>query len=72
MEETLASPKMAEIDLINNPEKISFQVQNMILKLEHFIQKKNTKKYLFLKISVAHQFQLKQIYISKVQHLLMD
>ena len=40
MEETLASPKMAEIDLINNLEKISFQIpNNRIIKLEGFISK---------------------------------
>ena len=36
MEETLASPKMAEIDLINSLEKISSIVPNRILKLEVF------------------------------------
>ena len=34
MEETLASLKMAEIDLINNLEKISTEKSNRILKLE--------------------------------------
>ncbi len=46
MEETLASPKMAEIDLINNLEKISSQVPHRILKLEGFIQKENHKEKL--------------------------
>ena len=41
MEETLASPKMAEIDLINNLEKISSEIPNRILKLEGFILKEN-------------------------------
>ena len=46
MEETLASPKMAEIDLINNLEKISSKIPNRILKLEGFILKKNQKEQL--------------------------
>ena len=46
MEETLASPKMAEIDLINNLEKISSEIPNRILKLEGFILKENYKEEL--------------------------
>ena len=46
MEETLASPKMAEIDLINNLEKISSAIPNRILKLEGFILKENNKEQL--------------------------
>ena len=46
MEETLASPKMAEIDLINNLEKISSEIPNRILKLEGFILKENQKAQL--------------------------
>ena len=46
MEETLASPKMAEIDLINNLEKISSEIPNRILKLEGFILKENQKEKL--------------------------
>jgi len=46
MEETLASPKMAEFDLINNLEKISFKIPNRILKLEGFILKENYKEQL--------------------------
>ena len=46
MEETLASPKMAEIDLINNLEKISSKISNRILKLEGFILKGNRKEKL--------------------------
>ena len=46
MEETLASPKMAEIDLINNLEKISSEISNRILKLEGFILKENQKEQL--------------------------
>ena len=44
MEETLASQKMAEIDLINNLEKISCEIPNRILKLEGLILKENKKE----------------------------
>tara|TARA_B100001109_G_scaffold130878_1_gene106448 strand:+ start:595 stop:903 length:309 start_codon:yes stop_codon:yes gene_type:complete len=37
---------MAEIDLINNLEKISFKIPNRILKLEGFILKENYKEQL--------------------------
>ena len=46
MEETLASPKMAEIDLINHLEKISSEIPNRILKIEGFILKENQKEKL--------------------------
>ena len=46
MEEILASQKMAEIDLINNLEKISSTIPNRILKLEGFILKENHKEQL--------------------------
>ena len=46
MEETLAFPKMAEIDLINNLEKISSAIPNRILKLEGFILQENHKEHL--------------------------
>jgi len=46
MEETLAFPKMAEIDLINNLEKISSEIPNRILKLEGLILKENHKEQL--------------------------
>ena len=46
MEGTLASPKMAEINLINNLEKISSEMPNRILKLEGFILKENQKEKL--------------------------
>ena len=46
MEETLASLKMAEIDLINNLEKISSEIPNRILKLEGLIFKKNYEEQL--------------------------
>ena len=44
MEETLASPKMEEINLLNNLEKISSLIPNRILKLEGFILKENHKE----------------------------
>ena len=46
MEETLASQKMAKIDLMYSLEKISSQIPDKILKLEGFIQKENQKQQL--------------------------
>ena len=46
MEETLASLKMEEIDLLNNLEKISSLIPNRILKLEGYIFKENHKEQL--------------------------
>ena len=46
MEETLASQKMAKIDLINSLEKISSEIPNRILKLEGFLRKENQKEQL--------------------------
>ncbi len=46
MEGTLASQKMAGIDLINNLEKISSEIPNRILKLEGFILKNNHQEQL--------------------------
>jgi len=46
MEETLASLKMAEIDLIKNLEKISSEIPNRILKIEGYILKENQKEQL--------------------------
>ena len=46
MEETLASRKMKEIDLLNNLEKISSARPNRILKIEGFILNKNHKEQL--------------------------
>ena len=46
MEETLASQKMAKIDLINSLEKISSEIPNRILKLEGFILKEKNKEQL--------------------------
>ena len=44
MEEILASPKMAEIDLINNFEKIRSKITDRILKVESSIIKNNHKE----------------------------
>ena len=46
MEETHSSPKMEEIDLIKNLEKISSGIPHRILKLEGFILKENYKEQL--------------------------
>ena len=46
MEETLASQKMAEIDLLKNLEKISSFIPNRVLKVEGFILKENFKEEL--------------------------
>ena len=46
MEETLASQKMAKIDLINSLEKISSEILNRVLKLVGFILKENQKERL--------------------------
>ena len=46
MEETLASQKMAKIDLIKSLEKISSEIPDRILKLEGFIQKENHQEQL--------------------------
>ena len=46
MEETLASPKMEEIDLINNLERISSTIPNRVLKVDGYILKKKQKEKL--------------------------
>ena len=46
MEETHASTKMAEIDLIKNLEKISSEIPNRILRVEGLILKGNHKEQL--------------------------
>ena len=46
MEETLASQKMAEIDLLRNLEKISSFIPNRVLKVEGFLRKENQKEQL--------------------------
>ena len=64
MEETLASPKMAGIDLINNLERISSEIPNRILKLEGYILKENHKEHLEILIfkgfssSTTHQIEI--------------
>ena len=46
MVETLASQRMAEIDLLKNLEKISSFIPNRVLKVEGFILKENFKEEL--------------------------
>ena len=46
MEETLASQKMAKIDLIKSLEKISSEIPDRILKIEGLIIKENQKEQL--------------------------
>ena len=46
MEETLTFQGMAEIDLINNLEKISSVIPDRILKIEGYILKENQKEQL--------------------------
>ena len=46
MEETLSSPKMADIDLLKKLEKISSMMPNRILKVEGYILKENHKEHL--------------------------
>ena len=46
MEETLASQKMEEINLLNNLEKISSVIPNRILKLEGYLLRSNQKEEL--------------------------
>ena len=46
MEGTLLSPKMADIDLLNNLEKISSLIPNRVLKVDGYILKENLKEQL--------------------------
>ena len=46
MEETLASLKMKEIDLLNKLEKISSFIPNRVLKVDGFLLKENEKESL--------------------------
>ena len=46
MEETLSSPEMTEIDLLNNLEKISSSIPNRILKIKGYIFNANQKEKL--------------------------
>ena len=63
MEETLPSPKMADIDLLNNLEKISSLIPNRVLKIEGYILKANHKEQLEIIIfkgfssSTTHQLK---------------
>ena len=43
MEETLPSPKMADIDLLNNLEKISSLIPNRLLRIESYTLKEILK-----------------------------
>ena len=64
MEETLASPKMSKIDLINDLEKISSRIPNRLLKLEGYIHKANYREQLEIIIfkgfssSTTHQIEI--------------
>ena len=64
MEETLASQKMAKIDLINSLEKISSNIPDRILKIEGFILKENQKEQIEILIfrgyssSTTHQIEI--------------
>ena len=70
MEETLASPKMVEINLLNNLEKISSVIPNRILKLEGYIFKENQREQLeivlckILSSSSTHKIEIdfKKVY----------
>ena len=68
MEETLASPKMIDIDLLNNLEKISSTIPNRILKVEGYVLKENQKEHLEIIIfkgfssSNTHQIDLEKSY----------
>ena len=46
MEETLASQKMEEINILNNLEKISSLIPSRVLKVEGLILKENQKEHL--------------------------
>ena len=46
MEEILPSLKMADIDLLNNLEKISSLISNRVLKVEEYILRRNHKEKL--------------------------
>ena len=64
MEETLSSPKMADIDLLKKLEKISSMMPNRILKVEGYILKENHKEHLEIIIfkgfssSTTHQIEI--------------
>ena len=54
MEETLHSPKMEDIDLLNKLEKISSFISNRVLKVEGLILKENHKEDLEIIIFKGH------------------
>ena len=64
MEETLASPKMTEIDLLNDLEKISSSIPTRILKIKGYIFNANQKEQLEIIIfkgissSTTHQIEI--------------
>ena len=64
MEETLTSRKMAEIELINNLEKISSGIDNRILIIEGYLLKENHREKLEIIIfkgfssSTTHQIEI--------------
>ena len=64
MEETLLSPKMADIDLLKNLEEISSLFPNRLLKVEGYIPKGNHKEQLEIIIfkgfssSTTHQIEI--------------
>ena len=56
MEETLVSPKMEAINLLNNSKKISSLIPSRVLKVEGLILKENQKEHLeiiIFRVSVA-------------------
>ena len=57
MEETLPSPKMTDIDLLNKFEKISSLISNTVLKVEGFILKENQKEQLEIINNYFQRFQ---------------
>ena len=64
MEETPASPKMMEIDLLNKLEKISSSIPNRILKIKGYMFNANQKEQLEIIIfkgissSTTHQIEI--------------
>ena len=64
MEETLISPKMADIDFLRELEKISSFMPDRVLKVEGYILKKNHKEQLEIIIfkgfssSTTHQIEI--------------
>ena len=68
MEETLPSPKMTDIDLLNNLEKISSLIPNRVLKIEGYILKANHKeqlKIIIFKVFISSTTHPIEIYLEK-------